>query len=160
MPEKRGMTMRTLTGWPDALRAIAVGLFWTQLASGQSALPDAGEPGDCTPSSGPHDECPERCPSFDTCYIEDELQLYYRVEGERFECDGLDCTAASTQLADYCCQRGEYAPSHGGGGGGCALASPPSIEPPGVGARSSAPGLCLGALGLLVVSRRARARRS
>lgn len=151
------MTKRTLTGWPDALRGIAVGLFWTQLASGQGAALDAGEPGECTPSPAPH-ECAERCPSFDTCYIEDDAQLYYRVNGERFECDGLDCAAASTQLGDYCCQRGEYAPSRGGGGG-CALAAPAPGAPPAPGRRSGAPGVCLGALGLLVVSRRAASRR-
>ena len=149
------MTTRTLTGWPGALRGIAVGLFWTQLASGQSAALDAGEPGDCTPSPEPH-ECAERCPSFDTCYIEDDAQLYYRVEGERFECDGLDCAAASTRLGDYCCERGEYAPSRGGGGGGCTLASPVPSEQ---GGRSSALGACLGALGLMLASRRAVSRR-
>jgi hypothetical protein len=151
------MTRRTLTGWPDALLAIAVGLFWTPLASGQGAAVDAGEPGECEPSPEPH-QCAERCPSFDTCYIEDEAQLYYRVEGERFQCDGLDCVAASAQLSDYCCERGEYAPSRGGGGG-CALASPAPSEPPSRSNRSSTPAACLGALGLLVVRRRAAARR-
>jgi hypothetical protein len=154
VPEELGMTKRKLTGWPDALRGIAVGLFWTQLASGQGAALDAGAAGDCTRSPEPH-ECAERCPSFDTCYIEDDAQLYYRVERERFECDGLDCAAASIRLGDYCCQRGEYAPSRGGGGG-CALTSPvPSQRAAG----STALGACLGALGLLLVSRRARAFR-
>jgi hypothetical protein len=155
VPEERGMTKRTLTGWPGALRGIAVGLLWTHLASGQGAALDAGEPGDCARSPEPH-ECAERCPSFDTCYVEDDAQLYYRVERERFECDGLDCTAASTRLGDYCCQRGEYAPSRGGGSGGCALTSPVPSEHA---ARSTALGACLGVLGLLLVSRRARAFR-
>ncbi len=149
------MTKRTLTGWPDALRGIAVALFWTQLASGQGAALDAGERGDCTPSREPH-ECAERCPSFETCYIEDDAQLYYRVEGERFQCDGLDCAAASIQLGDYCCQRGEYAPSRGGGGG-CALEVPVPSARPANGTRSNVAGTWLGALGLLVVVRR-RAR--
>jgi hypothetical protein len=144
------MTKRTFTGSSNALRWIAVGLFWTQLASGQGATSDAGEAGDCTRSPEPH-ECAERCPSFDTCYIEDEAQLYYRVGSERFDCEGLDCDAASTQLGDYCCERGEYAPSRGGGGS-CWLASPVARAPAG-------PGLCLAALGLLVASRRARGRR-
>jgi hypothetical protein len=151
------MTMCTLRGWPDALRTIAVCSLWAQLAIGQSAALDAGEAGECTPSPEPH-ECAERCPSFDTCYIEGEAQLYYRVEGERFQCDGLDCAAASAQLGDYCCQRGEYAPSRGGGGG-CALAVPVPSATPAPGQRSKAPGVCLGALGLLFVSRRARCRR-
>lgn len=150
------MTKRTLRGSFEALRALAIGLLWTQLASGQGRAPDAGA-GECTPSREPH-ECAERCPSFDTCYIEDDAQLYYRVEGERFECDGLDCDAASVQLGDYCCQRGEYAPSKGGGGGGCWLAAGASRAPSSPGERSNAPGLCLAALGLLVAGRRFRTR--
>lgn len=143
------MTRGMLMGWRDALRGIAVGVFWTQLASGQAAAPDAG--GDCTPSRGAH-ECAERCPSFDTCYIDEgEGQLYYRVMGERFECDGLDCSAANEQLGDYCCQRGEYAPSRSGGGG-CALTTSGDASEPARDVR-------LGVLAaLLVVAGRARRR--
>jgi len=147
------MTRSTLWGSHDALRWIAVGVLWARLASAQA--PDAGDSGDCMPSREPH-ECAERCPSFDTCYIaEGDGRLYYRVMSERFDCDGLDCTAASTELGDYCCQRGDYAPSRGGGGG-CALA------PTSTGGRSELPGVVagasLGALARLVVRRRARAR--
>ena len=119
-----------LMTWRNALRGIAVGLSWTQLASGQGAAPDAG--GDCTPSRGAH-ECADRCPSFDTCYIDDgDGQLYYRVMGERFDCDGLDCTGANERLGDYCCQRGDYAPSRGGGGGcGLTAAGVNAAEPDG-----------------------------
>ena len=147
------MTRSTLGGSHDALRWIAVGVLWTQLASAQA--PDAGEAGDCMPSREPH-ECAERCPSFDTCYIaEGDGQLYYRVMRERFECDGLDCTAASTELGDYCCQRGDYAPSRGSGGG-CALTPTTTGGPP---ERSSVlAGAGLGALALLVGRRRDRTR--
>lgn len=151
------MAKRTLTGSSNALGAIAVGLFWTQLASGQGATPDAGEAGDCTRSPEPH-ECAERCPSFDTCYIEDDARLYYRVAGERFECDGLECAAASMRLGDYCCERGEYAPARDDGGG-CWLATPVVSGPGGPTVRSMAPGVCLATLGLLVASRRQRRRR-
>ncbi|HTV18420.1 MAG TPA: hypothetical protein VMG12_07105 [Polyangiaceae bacterium] len=142
------------TSWGDALRWIAAGLFWTQLSSAQGT-PDAG--GDCTPSRGPH-ECAERCPSFDTCYIDEgEGQLYYRVMGERFECDSLDCTAANERLGDYCCQRGEYAPSRGGGGG-CALTAGVALDASRTASRAPAG---LGALaGLLVVARRRRQTQS
>lgn len=147
------MRRRTLGGWRHVLRGIAAGLLSSQLASAQGAAPDAGQSGDCTPSREPH-ECAERCPSFDTCYIDEgDGQLYYRVMNERFECDGLDCTAASTRLGDYCCRRGDYAPSRGGGG--CTLATPARDVPL---PRSTVAGACLAALGLVLVSRRAHAR--
>lgn len=79
----------------------------------------------------PH-ECAERCPSYDTCYIASSAELYYQVGDQRFACDGLDCDAASRELGDYCCERGQFAPgsNESGGGGGCTLAdtgrSPPT----------------------------------
>jgi hypothetical protein len=112
----------SMTGWQMALWGIILGLASTRDAAAQTGPVDAGEAGECTPSPQPHDQCPERCPTYDTCYIEEELQLYYRVDDERFPCEGLDCKAASVTLADYCCQRGEYEPARGGGGGcACAL---------------------------------------
>lgn len=164
------MTDRTARRRPEALRGMALGsfwlplfwlpLFWTQQASAQPTAPDAGEPGDCTRSREPH-ECAERCPSFDTCFVAEDGQLYYRVMSERFQCAGLDCNAASVQLGDYCCERGEYAPSRGDGGG-CALTAASAWGRASPGGRSSSPGL--GALGvlsipLLLVRRRVRARR-
>lgn len=145
-----------MTGWQTALLGIALGVASTRVAAAQNTSVDAGEAGVCTPSPQPHDQCPERCSTYDTCYIEDELQLYYRVADERFPCDGLDCEAASVALADYCCERGEYAPSRGGGGGGCALCAlgGPGSSPSGTGRG----GVWLAALGLALCGRRARGR--
>jgi hypothetical protein len=71
-------------------------------------------------SEVPHD-CPERCPSFDTCFVPaGDGRLYYRVGEQRFDCDGLDCTAALVSLGDYCCERGEFAPDSDDGCG-CSL---------------------------------------
>jgi hypothetical protein len=118
------MIHRRLTGWHSALRGIALGLTLAQGAAAQSGAPPAEQEGDCMASREPH-ECPDRCPSFDTCYIDEgEGLLYYRVGDQRFDCEALDCKQASTVLADYCCQRGEFAPPSGGGGGGCALQEP------------------------------------
>ena len=118
------MTNRCMTGWHTALLGIAVGLSGARSASAQA---DAGDEGSCTPSQLPL-ECPDRCPTFTTCFIDEgEGRLYYRVKDQRFECDGLTCDDAKRELDDYCCQRGDYAPS--GGGGGCTLA------PGGAGAR-------------------------
>lgn len=125
------MTSRWSGGPSPALRAFVVSVALALPAAAQSSDADAGDPGECTASPAPHDECPERCPSYDTCFIagEGEPSLYYRVERERIGCDGLDCTAASVQLADYCCRRGEFAPSSGEGcgcvlGGAAAAAHP------------------------------------
>lgn len=84
---------------------------------------DAEPMGQCMASLEPH-ECEERCPSFETCFIAaGGGRLYYQVEDQRFDCDGLECGEASQRLSDYCCERGEFAPeSGGGGGGGCSLA--------------------------------------
>lgn len=97
-------------------------------------------------------ECPERCPSFDTCFLAGGMgqpaRLYYRVEGQRFDCDGLDCVAAAEQMADFCCQRGAFAPDDDDDDGGCAL--------PG-GAASGSSGAWLGVvlgIGLLGLGRR------
>jgi MYXO-CTERM domain-containing protein len=104
---------------------------------------DAG-PGDCTPSAEAH-ECAERCPRFDTCYVAaGGGRLYYRVDDQRFECEGLVCGAASQALGDYCCQRGEFAPSKGNGG--CALARPQPAPP--------VPGLAMAAVAALGLLRR------
>jgi hypothetical protein len=139
-----------MTGRHTALLQIALVLGLAHGAAAQSPAPDAGEAGQCTASLEAH-ECADRCPSFDTCFIDEgDGRLYYRVKGERFNCAGLDCTAASVELGDYCCQRGEYAPSHGGGGG-CSLAGAlPSPAAAGAGggaqlALAVAAGLLLGA---------------
>jgi hypothetical protein len=145
-----------MTGWHGALLGIALGLGASRNAIAQNEAPDAGEQGDCTPSREPH-ECADRCPSYDTCFIEaGDGQLYYRVENQRFDCDGLDCAAASVELGDYCCQRGDYAPSHGDGGG-CAFSDSASSAAPGVGA-SAALALAFAATRLLRRAHRARLR--
>lgn len=88
-------------------------------AQGGQAGSSATEPvGQCMASGAP-EECADRCPSFDTCFIARSDQLYYRVGEQRFDCKGLDCVAATQELADYCCQRGKFAPSTDGDGGGC-----------------------------------------
>jgi hypothetical protein len=107
-----------------ALRGIALVLGLTSLASAQDAPDDEDEPSEseraeCMPSRAPH-ECSDRCPDYDTCFVSDEARLFYQVGEQRFDCDGLDCAAASVTLGDYCCQRGEYAPGSNGGGG-CTL---------------------------------------
>jgi len=120
-------------------------------------------PADCIPA--PPDECTDRCPTFYTCPTETDAgdpALYYSVDGQRFDCDGLKCESAASQLQDYCCQRGKFAPS-GDDGGGCALAPHRGAAPAGTTASGSPPsgtanvGALLGvALGLL---RRRRSRR-
>jgi MYXO-CTERM domain-containing protein len=108
-----------------ALHGIALALTLTSLASAQTAPDDGDEPSDeqadCMPSRAPH-ECSDRCPDYDTCFVSDEARLFYQVGDERFDCDGLDCAAASVTLGDYCCRRGEYAPASDGGGG-CTVAA-------------------------------------
>lgn len=146
----------SMTGWQTAFLGITLGLTLTQPAAAQSGAVDAGEAGQCTASLQPHDQCPERCPTYDTCYIEEELQLYYRVADERFDCNGLQCESASATLADYCCQRGEYAPSRSGGGGGCALQAGPWRPAPWDVRRG---GAWLAALALLLGGRRLRSHR-
>ena len=120
-------------------------------------------PADCIPA--PPDECTDRCPTFYTCPTETDAgdpALYYSVDGQRFDCDGLKCETAATQLQDYCCQRGKFAPS-GDDGGGCALAPHPGAAPAGTtssGTLSSGAAnlwVCLGVgLGLLQERRRRR----
>jgi hypothetical protein len=103
-------------------------------------------------------ECPERCPMFATCSVGSStgpsLRLYYRVDDQRFDCDGLKCEAALAELGDYCCERGKFAPSDDDGG--CAL------QDAGVGEDSDGTpwlsmgfGLCAAGFGLY---RRRRAR--
>jgi hypothetical protein len=141
-----------MTGWQAALLGIAAALALAPGAAAQNRASDAGEQGDCTRSPEPHDECPERCPSYDTCYVQEEGQLYYRVDGQRFECDGLVCSTASEGLADYCCSRGPFAPSKKGkGGGGCSLGGAGS-GPERSGASSGS--AWLGTLAVLLAGRR------
>ncbi|HVZ33080.1 MAG TPA: hypothetical protein VG963_11675 [Polyangiaceae bacterium] len=130
--------------------------------SGGGSMTGAGgsldDPGaSCT--SAPHTECPDRCPMFATCSVGSSmgqgLRLYYRVDQQRFDCEGLNCEAAVSELGDYCCERGKFAPRNDDDGG-CALPGA------GVGEDSdSAPwlgmgiGLCAAGFGLY---RRRRAR--
>lgn len=129
--------------------------------AGGSSMTGAGgsldDPGaSCT--SAAHDECPDRCPMFATCSVGSSmgqsLRLYYRVDEQRFDCEGLNCEAAASELGDYCCERGKFAPSDDDGG--CAL--------PGAGAGEGSDGtawlsvgfgLCAAGFGLV---RRRRAR--
>ena len=104
-----------------ALHGIALVLALTSVAAAQSAPGDEAEPSEdeqaeCMASREPH-ECADRCPNYDTCFLPDEGLLYYQVEDARFDCDGLDCAAASVTLGDYCCRRGEYAPGSDDDGG-------------------------------------------
>jgi MYXO-CTERM domain-containing protein len=137
LPRQDGSRSGSVTRGPTIFRlALAVApLAW---AAGASALPptsgddpaDAPESepepapdlGECSPSD--HIECPERCPSFDTCYAagqDGEGQIAYAVDDLVFECEGVDCLEASRRLDDYCCERGEFEPSSGGG---CSLGAP------------------------------------
>jgi hypothetical protein len=151
------MMDRPMTGWQTVLRGIAAALAVAHAAAAQSGTSDAGAEGSCLKSEDPA-ECPDRCPTFDTCYIDDgkDGRLYYRVNGRRFDCNALECRAASASLADYCCQRGQFAPSDDGGG--CSLkgvTSTPTREADGA--------LWFGALtvclaGLLRTRRRGRTR--
>lgn len=146
------MMNHRMMGWQAMLLWIAVTFTLASSAAAQNRASDAGEPGDCTRSPEPHDECPERCPSYDTCFILDEGQLYYRVDAERFECDGLECRAASERLGDYCCRRGQFAPSENGSGGcGCRLGGA-DARPERSGAASGLP--WLGMLAVLAGRRR------
>ena len=151
------MMKQGMTGWQTALHRIALGIFFgvglciigvNPSAAQQSGAPDAGA-GECTPNPSPH-ECPDRCPRYDTCLISEEDQLYYRVNNQRFECDGFDCRAASETLSDYCCSRGEFAPSSGGGGG-CSLTGRAAA---GATPRAALGGAFLAALGLALAGRR------
>lgn len=114
----------------------------------------------CNPGGQPS-ECTDRCPSFDTCFIDAAMgqpaRLYYRIDDQRFDCNGLVCEAAVLQMADYCCQRGEFAPEEGGGDGGCALRA--AGWSPDLGSGSEATWLGLG-MGLAALGvGRARRRR-
>jgi hypothetical protein len=112
------MMNRWMTGWQTAFLGIALGLGLVSMSAPGRAQ-DAGLEGDCTRNTHP---CAERCPAYDTCYISDDQQIYYSVMGRRFDCEGLDCGAAGVTLEDYCCERGEFAPSaKKGDGGGCNL---------------------------------------
>lgn len=140
------------THGPTALRGIALVLALTSLALAQGAPQDEEgeiEGAECTPSRAPH-ECSDRCPEYDTCFVSDESRLFYRAGEERFECDGLDCAAASVTLGDYCCRRGEYAPSSSGGGG-CTLGAETADVSASLGA------LALGALAACATWRKRRA---
>jgi hypothetical protein len=133
---RRSTPARFFPSWLAASCQIAVALLFAIPSQAQQggAGPRAGE-GDCMPSRGAH-ECALRCPSFDLCTVKRANgaidYLYYRVDSERFDCSGLDCTAATQSLGDYCCRRGEFAPPRGdaaaaggddGGSGGCSLAA-------------------------------------
>jgi hypothetical protein len=146
------MMNHRMTGWQAALLGIAATLALPHDAAAQNGVSDAGELGECTRSPAPHGECPERCPRYDTCFIQEEEQLYYRVDDQSFECDGLECRAASEMLADYCCSRGQFAPSEKGkGGGGCWLGGAGSIPERSAAASGSA---LLGTLAVLLAGRR------
>lgn len=126
------------------------------------ALDDAG----AVCNFEPHAECPDRCPTFASCFVKEAMgqdaYLYYRVEEQRFACEGLDCNAAALRLGDYCCQRGEFAPSKDDGGG-CTL-PPAGVAADGSTSEGSAPwlgvgfGLCAVGVGLYGRRRRARAQ--
>ena len=113
------MMNRWMTGWQTAFLGIALacGLAsWSRASRAQ----DAGLEGDCTRNTH---SCAQRCPSYDTCYVSDDELIYYNAAGRRFDCAGLDCGAAVARLEDYCCERGEFAPSADkDDGGGCDLA--------------------------------------
>jgi len=131
--------------------------------SGGSSMTGSGgsadDPGaECVFAEQP--ECPDRCPMYASCVVStggQDLRAYFRVEEQRFECDGLACDPAATQLADYCCRRGEFAPSDEDGG--CTL-SPGGLAAGGSSSESLAPwlglALCATSVGLY---RRHRARR-
>jgi hypothetical protein len=110
---------------------------------------------DCMPAAST--ECPERCPTFDTCYLASSGDLYYRVDEQRFDCDGLDCKAATLLKDDYCCERGEFAPKDDDDGG-CALLGAPGAESSDSGGSSTWLGVAvgIGALGLARARRRVR----
>lgn len=151
------MMNRCMMDWQTTFLKIALtlGLVGT---SAPSRAQDAGLEGDCTRNTHP---CAERCPAFDTCYIGDEAQIYYNVGARRFDCDGLDCAAAGVTLEDYCCERGEFAPSAGGGddGGGCGLgAAPPDSAATGVTGGVALAGLALAGIGWRRNRRRSRTR--
>jgi hypothetical protein len=117
-----------------AFSGIALLLSFAQPAAAQGGQGGGSgrEPvGQCTPSREPH-ECADRCPSFDTCFIAGgDGQLYYQVDEQRFDCDGLVCEAAIGELGDYCCERGAFAPPSQDEGGGCSMSTrgrpPPAL---------------------------------
>jgi hypothetical protein len=116
----------------------------------------AAVPANC--QVAPAVECPDRCPTFNTCTAETDagdLALYYSVDDQRFDCDGIKCEVAASQLQDYCCQRGAFAPSSDDGGG-CALAPHPGTARSGA-ASSENVWACLG-VGVGLFARRRRRR--
>jgi hypothetical protein len=144
------MIYRWFAGARNVLLGIGLGLALPVLALAQGAPGQSGQPeGDCMPSGEPL-ECADRCPTFETCYIDDgDGQLYYRVDDQRFDCAALDCREASDTLADYCCERGQFAPPKTEDGCNCVLAAP---RPKG--ASAFAAGACLSVLGGLLAGRR------
>jgi hypothetical protein len=154
------MMNRWMRGWQTAFLGIALGLGLASVTTPGRAQ-DAGLEGECTRSTHP---CAERCPAYDTCYISDDAQIYYSVMGRRFDCNGLDCGAAGVTLGDYCCARGEFAPSAADDdGGGCSLSPAASQQ---VAAGGAGSGVWLGALvlafagGRLVLLRQRRSGRA
>jgi hypothetical protein len=136
-----------------ALVGIALGVSLSRAGAaqaGQGGASTEAMDGTC-PNREPH-ECADRCPNVDTCFIQEEGQLYYLADDRRFDCDGYDCTAANQTLLDYCCERGEFAPERSNDGGGCSLAPPRSIE--GWPSGQAAAGSLAFALGLLAARRR------
>jgi hypothetical protein len=149
------MKTSRLSRSPGVLRAIALLLLLAapSLAQNGGAGGDPLPSGECMPSREPH-QCAARCPSFDTCLVAGDEQLYYQVDERRFDCVGFDCRAANESLSDYCCQTGEFAPpspdeDEDDGGGGCTLTS--SKDNLGIVA-----GLWAGLLGLALRRRRLR----
>ena len=116
--------------------------------------------------TAPSSECTERCPTFDTCYLDgvggQAASLYYRVGEQRFDCQGLVCEEAALRKNDYCCQRGEFAPDEGGGDGGCTLRGAPGARSTSTPSGSNTAWLCValgaGVLGLGRIRRRRQQR--
>ena|SRR5688572_25942741 len=145
------MMNRWMRGWQTAFFGIALGCgVFSSVRT--SRAQDAGLEGDCTRNTH---SCAQRCPTYDTCYISDDQRIYYSAPGRRFDCDGLDCAAAVASLGDYCCERGEFAPSaeKDDSGGGCGLVNV-RVAP---GAAGVSP-WWLGASLLVYAGRRARRR--
>jgi hypothetical protein len=65
------------------------------------------------------------CTSYQTCFNSETESLYYSVQGQRFDCEGYDCTQATERLQELCCDTEPTPASSGksseGDDGGCAF---------------------------------------
>jgi hypothetical protein len=122
---RKRMTRSGLRGGLGILAALA-GLGHAAPAMGQ------GQGTSCVEQSLPCaasglDSGSNRCAEFTSCFVTASESVYYLADGRRFDCDGLNCTRAQSELNAFCCPRVDSDAGAGRGrvphGDGCTLSS-------------------------------------